>query len=168
MFARNETKLIEKAQACEERKELCQFENGLLGSLDKTIYQERGFTFFPSGSSYRNLLHYGQLIGADDFYRYDFGPERNMQKYNQTTPPAYNLSAIYGVPIAIFGGLQDTIVNPLDLEWLNEQLGDNVIVYKQFEGMTHLTFVIGKDMSFMQTDLIPILKGAQPGIQIVV
>jgi len=89
-----------------------------------------------------------------------------MQEYNQTKPPAYNLSAIYGVPIAILGGLQDTIVNPLDLEWLTEQLGENVIVYKQLEGMTHLTFILGKNMSYMQTELIPILRGTHQQIQI--
>ena len=81
-----------------------------------------------------------------------------MKEYNQTTPPAYPLKNVYGVPIAIIGGLKDTLATPPDTDWLYEQLGDNVVYYKQLEGITHLTFMLGKDMSYVSNEVIPLLN----------
>ena len=81
-----------------------------------------------------------------------------MQEYNQTTPPAYSLKNIKGVPIAIFGGLDDPLATAADTDWLNEQLGENVVYYKKLPGITHLTYVLGKDMSYMSSELIPLLS----------
>jgi len=60
----------------------------------------------PSGASTKDFWHYAQFFQAKTptFNRYDYGSdELNMNKYNQTTPPDYDLSLL-DFPIAIFGG----------------------------------------------------------------
>lgn len=77
------------------------------------------FSNFPSGSSVYNYVHYGQLMALESpgFYRYDHGSwEDNMLAYNETSPPAYNLSLIH-FPIALLSGSQDRFATPADVEW---------------------------------------------------
>lgn len=60
----------------------------------------------PSGILIKTVLHYGQEIKSRKFCAYDYGPEKNMQIYNATVPPDYDLSQIT-VPIALFHGGND-------------------------------------------------------------
>jgi len=46
----------------------------------------------------------------------------NKQIYGQTTPPAYNLQNIVDFPIAMFGGTEDELGDPTDVNWLNSIL----------------------------------------------
>jgi len=55
----------------------------------------------PAGTSTKTILHYVQEIESGKFRQYDYGRKRNLQIYNATEPPDYNLSKIT-VPIALF------------------------------------------------------------------
>merc|ERR1711974_316947 len=49
-----------------------------------------------------NMKHWSQGVDHDAFQMYDYGSSRkNMAKYNRSTPPSYNLSAIT-VKMAIY------------------------------------------------------------------
>lgn len=61
---------------------------------------------FPSGGSTRTLLHYVQSFTSGDFRQYDHGAKRNMLKYGQPSPPAYNVSLV-DFPVAISVGDND-------------------------------------------------------------
>jgi hypothetical protein len=54
------------------------------------------FSHTFAGSGYRNTFHFGQLVGHEDswFGRFDYGPEKNMEKYGQADAPAYDLFMI--------------------------------------------------------------------------
>jgi len=66
------------------------------------------------------------------------------------------------VPIALFGGLEDELGDPTDVEWLRNRLGDNVVFYKQYPFLGHMTFAIGIDMSFFQVDAMALIKQYNP------
>ena len=85
-----------------------------------------------------------------------------MKKYNHSTPPAYPLENIHGVPIALFGGLEDELADQTDVEWLKDRLGSNVVYYKQYPKLGHMTFAIGSDMSFFQEDAMALIREYNP------
>ena len=57
----------------------------------------------PSGTGWRNLIHYAQIIKSKQFQRYDYGETENMKRYDSVTPPLYDLSKI-SVKMAIMQG----------------------------------------------------------------
>lgn len=90
------------------------------------------------------------------FSRYDYGRLGNIKHYGTITAPEYPLKNIKGVPIALFGGLLDDTVVPIDVEWLRDNLGEPPVFYKQYE-LEHLGFAVGNDMSFVQIDSVDLL-----------
>lgn len=65
------------------------------------------------------------------------------------------------VPIAMFVGKDDTLATPTDAEWTRDQIGDAVIHYSLIEG-GHLSFMVGKDMSYFTTDVMNLLAEYNP------
>lgn len=77
-------------------------------------------THSPAGAGWRNLIHYAQIIKSQSFQRFDYGEAENLKKYNQTTPPQYDLSKI-AVPFAIGHGDLDTLADLKSVDWLLDQ-----------------------------------------------
>jgi hypothetical protein len=61
------------------------------------------------------------------------------------------------VPIALLGGSSDLLVSVTDVDWLNQQLGDNVVWYKQYS-LGHMSFAIAKDMTWFKEDAMNIIN----------
>lgn len=58
------------------------------------------------------LIHWLQQISVNKFCKFDYGDaETNLQVYNSTTPPEYDLSRM-NVPVAVFWGDKDWLVDP--------------------------------------------------------
>ncbi|XP_001952550.2 lipase 3 [Acyrthosiphon pisum] len=76
---------------------------------------------FPAGTSSKLTTHFSQLIMKDSFSRYDYGPIMNLQHYNSTEPPTYDLSSIQ-VPIALIYGKNDVLTDVEDVMRLKSQL----------------------------------------------
>jgi lysosomal acid lipase/cholesteryl ester hydrolase len=85
----------------------------------------------PGGSSLKAVAHFVQMCRSKKFVMYDYGTETNKIIYNKEVPCEYDLSSIHDFPIALFSGLDDKLANPKDVEWLTEQLGDNVVVLEK-------------------------------------
>ncbi|NWZ22378.1 LIPM Lipase, partial [Asarcornis scutulata] len=98
---------------------------------------------YPAGTSVRNTIHWHQIAHADRFQAYDYGLKENMKKYNQPTPPAYNIERI-STPIAVWSGGQDKFAGPKDIAKLLSQI-TNLFYYKHFPEWGHLDFVWGLD-----------------------
>ena len=62
---------------------------------------------FPAGTSFRCVDHFRQMTLAKKFQKYDFGLEENVIKYEQETPPEFDLGNIKKAPIALFCGSDD-------------------------------------------------------------
>jgi len=91
------------------------------------------------GASVQCLVHYLQLARVSTFQYYDYGPEGNMQHYNTTTPPDYDLTKV-NVPVAIFNGDNDNFADPVDVQRLEKILPNLVFSHDENE-YEHLDFV---------------------------
>lgn len=93
--------------------------NGDVDNLDRMADKT---AHAPAGSGWRNLAHYGQIVKAKRFQRFDYGDaETNMEMYNGLAePPAYDLSAI-NVPMALYHGDIDKLSDPVDVAWLLDE-----------------------------------------------
>jgi len=60
-------------------------------------------------------------------------------------------------PLAVLSGSEDGLANPEGIAWTVEQLKDTIIFDHEYY-LGHLSFVIGKDMSFMTVDTMAILN----------
>ncbi|XP_025198683.1 lipase 3-like [Melanaphis sacchari] len=76
---------------------------------------------FPAGTSAKLSTHFAQLVLKDCFSQYDYGPAMNLQHYNSTEPPTYDLKSIQ-VPIALIYGKNDVLTDLEDIMRLKSQL----------------------------------------------
>jgi lysosomal acid lipase/cholesteryl ester hydrolase len=86
---------------------------------------------YPAGSSVQALHHFAEII-------------RN-KKFADLEGNSYNLERIYGIPIALFIGDKDNMSTLDDNLILRKRLGNNVMMYVNFKGMGHSTFMISND-----------------------
>jgi len=108
-------------------------------------------------------MHYGQQIHTEKerFKRFDYyDDEINRAHYNQTKPPDYDLSLI-DLPLAIMSGDLDKLADPKDVAWLVTQLEHTMVFNKQYH-LGHLGFAIGKDMSWLPNDAMPLIAEYNP------
>ncbi|XP_006268239.1 lysosomal acid lipase/cholesteryl ester hydrolase [Alligator mississippiensis] len=98
----------------------------------------------PAGTSVQNILHWRQVLLAKQFQAYDYGSkEKNMEKYNQTTPPAYKIEKLK-MPIAVWNGGHDLIADPKDTAMLLPQF-TNLVFHEHVLEWDHLDFIWGLD-----------------------
>ncbi|CAH2056961.1 unnamed protein product, partial [Iphiclides podalirius] len=79
------------------------------------------FNNFPSGTSVRNLVWYGQLVTNGTFRKFNYGDEENVRRYGTILPPTYNVSAVT-VPTIVMYGKSDSLVDSRDIKWLVDRL----------------------------------------------
>jgi len=82
----------------------------------------------PDWTSSKEVIHYAQLIRSGKFEMFDFGTQGNIEHYNTSKPPAYNLQNIR-VPIALFYGELDELADPTDVAHLLAELPPSSIVH---------------------------------------
>ncbi|XP_021256163.1 gastric triacylglycerol lipase-like [Numida meleagris] len=97
----------------------------------------------PAGTSVQNIIHWHQVFHADRFQAYDYGWKENMKKYNQPTPPAYEIEKI-STPIAVWSGGQDKFADLRDMAKLLSRI-NNLCYHKHFPDWGHLDFIWGLD-----------------------
>lgn len=112
----------------------------------------------PSGSSFKNIVHYGQLIVSKKFARYSYGLNGNMKKYGTPLAPEFNLTNIRSKSIAIFSADNDYLAAPKDVELLVSQLPHKPI---RWYNMTvfdpkwnHLAYLYHKKLGTTQNPLV--------------
>ncbi|XP_045584704.2 lipase 3 [Procambarus clarkii] len=100
---------------------------------------------FPAGTSVHTVNHFSQLILAGVFQKYDYGPEENMIRYGQDTPPLYNLSRVTA-PVGLFWGNTDWLADPEDVARLAEELPNVALNFQVNKTeFNHLDFGWGID-----------------------
>jgi pimeloyl-ACP methyl ester carboxylesterase len=110
----------------------------------------------PSGCSLKAILHLAQLYRNKKFCAYDEGPELNKKIYGDDFPKEYNLRNINEFPIIIVNGKLDRLSNPKDVEWLVEELGENVVYKRIYDDMGHASFMMSNEIKWFY-DIIDIM-----------
>jgi lysosomal acid lipase/cholesteryl ester hydrolase len=99
------------------------------------------FGHLLSGTSSKNIAHYGQLIESQKFKRYDEGYEGNMKRYGAPNPPEYNVSLITS-PVVLITAQNDWIISLKDVKTLSSKLPNLVENYllpvKSWSHYSHL------------------------------
>ena len=62
----------------------------------------------PSGTSVKLMIHWFQQMSVNEFQNFDYGSILNLEIYNNTMPPRYDLKKIK-VPVAVFFSDNDVI-----------------------------------------------------------
>ncbi|NWV74334.1 LIPM Lipase, partial [Dasyornis broadbenti] len=94
--------------------EVCANEIFVVGGYDRVNLNmsrlDVYLSHFPDYTSVKTLLHWGQTAKTGQFKQFDYGL-RNLEKYDQTTPPLYRIEAMT-VPVVLWSGGRD-FVTPL-------------------------------------------------------
>jgi len=137
--------------ACKPIPQLCPTVNwpimggGNFSNRDPRTYRN-ATRYDPSDTSVHNLEHWTQLMRKERFGMFDYGKKVNLQKYNSTSPPHYDLTKISGVRMAIFNGAHDDIGDLKDVAILLDDLPSRTVIFhKELEHYGHMDFIWGKD-----------------------
>lgn len=134
------------------RKELCANIIFLSIGFDEEELDESRIDAYlshmPSGTSVKNIAHYGQEIISGRFAHFDHGILANQMRYGQSKAPDYDLSKIRSNSIALFIADNDWLASPIDVARLRAELKvEPVAVYNMTQFLpkfNHIDFVYGK------------------------
>ena len=110
-------------------------------------------------ASIKQLIHLAQFIKYGKFEQFDYGTYwENFWAYYKGSPPAIKLPNVpTHIPIALLVGKQDTLADKIDVDRLASELGDRVVMHKEYDNFDHFGFSTGKDMSWTN-DVLTLLK----------
>eukprot|EP01087_Luapelamoeba_hula_P010795 TRINITY_DN2876_c0_g1_i2.p1 TRINITY_DN2876_c0_g1~~TRINITY_DN2876_c0_g1_i2.p1 ORF type:complete len:316 (-),score=28.97 TRINITY_DN2876_c0_g1_i2:8-955(-) len=99
----------------------------------------------PNPTSVINMIHWSQLTDNNNFQKFDYGTQGNIQHYGQPTPPQYDLGNIT-LPVALFTGTNDYLADPEDVAQLKEALPEGNPVFELNEASYgHADFILAPD-----------------------
>ncbi|KAL5241759.1 hypothetical protein ACI65C_009169 [Semiaphis heraclei] len=114
----------------------------------------------PAGASARQLTHFAQLMKRDQWFgQYNYNKQKNLEKYGQPDPPAYDLTGIT-VPVGLYHAQNDWLSSMEDVKVLAGRL-PNVVERKvvPFPEFNHLDFLWADDVkNIVYDDLIRFMK----------
>ncbi|CAH2056967.1 unnamed protein product, partial [Iphiclides podalirius] len=104
---------------------------------------------FPSGTSVRTFVRYGQALRSEGYRKMDYGEERNLKLYGVATPPYHNISAVT-IPTVIVYGRNDYIIDRKDVEWLANSLPNVLQIVEVCDPMwNHFDFMYSQHTKAM-------------------
>ena len=115
----------------------------------------------PNGASIKAILHYAQNLKEDRFQIFADDYEDFFNRHEKRTTTQYPLENITEVPVAIFTGLFDPLADLTDARWTRDTIGKQVVHYEEIPA-GHLTFLIGKDMTYFTQNVMGLLKQYHP------
>ncbi|XP_035186660.1 lipase member M-like [Oxyura jamaicensis] len=112
----------------------------------------------PAGTSVQNIIHWSQEAHSGKFQAYDWGSsKKNIEKYQQATPPLYNVEEMT-VPTAVWTGGQDLLADPKDAAILLSHI-KRLIYHKKIPEWAHLDFIWGLDAPLcMYNEIIDLMQ----------
>lgn len=119
------------------------------------IYAQR----LKGGTSLQNLIVYRQIMDTNTTspYFFNYGTEKNLQKYGTELPPRVDFSDIQA-PVALISGKYDIAAPPEDAAILADTIKPEHLVYVKLDyEQDHGGFVVSCNMSYIQ-DVISLLE----------
>lgn len=96
-----------------------------------------------SGTSFKNFVHFGQMVLSKKCTKFDHGFFRNFWRYGQFEPPEYSVENM-ATPTVLFAGSNDKLADPKDVQLLKKRL-TNLRYFEEIEGWNHADFLFGND-----------------------
>lgn len=94
-------------------------------------------------------MHFSQIVQAKKFQYYDTKDGwKNTVKYNSNKAPEIDISVISKVPVAMYTGLKDPVVDVRDAKWIFSQV-QSVVQYMEIENYDHKSWTNGKNMDYL-------------------
>ncbi|XP_037951838.1 lipase 3-like [Teleopsis dalmanni] len=123
------------------------------GNLNATLLPQLAETH-PAGIATNQGIHYMQSYLTNDFRYYDWGEKKNLQRYNQKTPPKYDLTNIVA-NMYLYYGLADGSANAEDVSRLPEYL-PNIKFFHEIPDPTwgHLDFIFANQVKEVINDKV--------------
>jgi lysosomal acid lipase/cholesteryl ester hydrolase len=112
-----------------------------------------------AGTSRKSGSHLAQCGLKNRFAQMDYGVMRNLELYNSTTPPSYDLRKVT-MRVALVAGANDEMSPLKDVRTLRRRL-PNVVDYKVLEHrkMNHIDFVWGRNMDkYLYPHIVSLLR----------
>jgi len=114
-------------------------------------------TYEPNPTSVQNVGHWGQEVESGLFQMFNFGEQGNMQHYNQSTPPLYDIGKMpTGLPVAIFSGGRDYLADPTDIATLIKDLPVPPVLHHVSPTYSHMDFLWAENAN---TEIYPSVLG---------
>ncbi|NXQ83237.1 LIPM Lipase, partial [Nyctibius grandis] len=146
LLGRKQRAALARACSCRPLSRLCAYGLFLVGGFDKkNLNASRTDVYlshFPDYTSVKNFLHWGQTAKTGEFKQFDYG-EKNKEKYNQTSPPFYNIEAMT-VPTALWSGGEDWVTATSETERLLPRI-TNLVYHEHFPDWNHWDHIWGLD-----------------------
>jgi len=99
----------------------------------------------PAGASTNSVIHYAQSVRNQDFRKWDFGKNKNLEVYGVDPPPQYDLSKVTA-PVAIYWGQNDWLVQEPDVYRFANAMPNLVKIQRvNHDKWNHVDFVWGID-----------------------
>ncbi|KAJ7377380.1 hypothetical protein OS493_029740 [Desmophyllum pertusum] len=96
-----------------------------------------------SGTSFKNFVHFGQMVLSKKCTQFDYGFFENFEVYDQLEPPEYQVENMQ-TPTVLFSGSNDKLADPIDVKLLKDRL-TNMRYFKEIKGWNHADFLFGND-----------------------
>jgi len=112
---------------------------------------------FAEGTSFKDVVHFGQLIVKKKCQKFDYGEAGNKKHYSQATAPLCHVGDM-PTPTLLFVGARDVLGDPSDNKALKPQI-KNLAHYEVIQGWNHLDFLYGVDAhKLLYPKLVSIMK----------
>lgn len=120
--------------------------NGICGPPSHDFNETRLAVFLshtPAGTSYKNMIHIGQVLKTGRFRKFDFGSQRNLAVYGKESPPDYDLRRV-SAPVALFWSEADALVPAEDVASLRNEIPNLALDFRVADvRFSHQEFAIG-------------------------
>ena len=115
----------------------------------------------PNGASVKAILHYAQNLREDRFQVFADDYTDFFKRHEKRTTDLIPLENITEVPVAMYTGNVDILADLTDSRWTRDRIGDNVVHYEEIDA-GHLTFMVGKDMTYFTEGVMGLLQQYHP------
>jgi len=150
---------------CKHIPSFCEALGRLIINSDPTLDDNDRFAVYmahePNGTSLQSILLYAQNMKENRFQIWDADFMDYFHRDKKRITDLIPIETINQVPVAMFTGIEDKLADLTDSRWTRDQIGADVVHYEEIHA-GHLTFMVGKDMTYWTESCMDLLAQYQP------
>ncbi|KAL5252666.1 hypothetical protein ACHWQZ_G015442 [Mnemiopsis leidyi] len=128
---------------------LCETLDALASGFDISNINQTRYPIYRAhddqSTSTKDIIHWAQLLRYKRVQKFDYGSGKaNMARYNQTSPPLYDISKMR-VPTILVAGGNDWLGDTRDVMWLIKTIYPSIVKVLFIDKYNHDDYVLGMD-----------------------